>query len=189
MFYLSARDFTVPTSTKKTQNTLNRVFINNQIRAPQVKLIDEAGKQLGVMALADALLVARERKLDVIQVSEKVDPPICKLGDYGKFLYQQGKKERKASKRQGGELKEVRLSFNISPHDIETRVRQAEKFLGRGDRIRITLPLRGREKALEGYAREKVGKFIETLKPILQIKIERPLIREPRGLSMIVAKA
>jgi len=172
-----------------TQNTLNRVFTNTQIRAAQVKLIDEAGKQLGVMALADALLVAKERKLDVIQVSEKVDPPICKLGDYGKFLYQQGKKDRKVQKRQGGELKEVRLSFNISPHDIETRVRQAEKFLGRGDRIRITLPLHGREKALEGYARGKMTKFIEILQPILPVKIEKSLTREPRGLSMIVAKA
>lgn len=141
------------------------------------------------MALADALSVARERKLDVIQVSEKVDPPICKLGDYGKFLYQQGKKDRKVQKRKGGELKEVRLSFNISPHDIETRVRQAEKFLGRGDRIRITLSLHGREKALEGYARDKMAKFIEILQPILQVKIEKPLVREPRGLSMIVAKA
>ena len=172
-----------------TQNTLNRVFTNTQIRAAQVKLIDEAGKQLGVMALADALLVAKERKLDVIQVSEKVDPPICKLGDYGKFLYQQGKKDRKTQKRKGGELKEVRLSFNISPHDIETRVRQAEKFLLRGDRIRITLPLHGREKALEGYARGKMTKFIEILQPILQVKIEKPMVREPRGLSMIVAKA
>ena len=172
-----------------TQNTLNRVFTNTQIRAAQVKLIDEAGKQLGVMALADALLVAKERKLDVIQVSEKVDPPICKLGDYGKFLYQQGKKDRKVQKRQGGELKEVRLSFNISPHDIETRVRQAEKFLGRGDRIRITLPLHGREKALEGYARGKMTKFIEILQPILPVKIEKSLTRKPRGLSMIVAKA
>ena len=140
------------------------------------------------MALADPVLVARERKLHVIKVSEKVDPPICKLGDYGKFLYQQGKKERKTQKRQGGELKEVRLSFNISPHDIETRVRQAEKFLGRGDRIRITLPLHGREKALEGYAREKMAKFLEILQPLLSIKIEKPVVREPRGLSMIVAK-
>lgn len=141
------------------------------------------------MALQDALQTAREKNLDLIQVTEKLDPPVCKLGNYGKYLYQQEKKAREGRKQTGGELKEVRLTYNMSPHDLETRATQAEKFLLKGDRIRITLPLRGRQKALEGYAREKIATFVQTLGNTLSIKTERELKREPRGLSMIVTKA
>jgi len=165
-----------------------RTYINNQIRAREVRLIDETGKQFGVVPLAEALQVARERNLDLIQVTEKVDPPVCKIGDYGKYLYKEEKKEKSAHKHRGGELKGIRLTFNISQHDLETRAHQAEKFLQKGDIIRMELRLRGREKALDGFAREKVAKFVEALKSLTPIKIEKELKREPRCLSMIISK-
>ena len=151
-------------------------------------MIDETGKQLGVLVLSEALSLAQERGLDLIQVTEKVEPPVCKFGEYGKYLYQQEKKAREAKKPEGGELKEIRLTYNISDHDLGTRAKQAEKFLKRGDRLRITLPLRGRQKALEGFARDKMGKFIDILQQSYTLKTERELKREPRGLSMIVSK-
>ena len=163
-------------------------LINRQIRARELRLIDETGKQLGIVSFEEAARLAIERKLDLIQVTEKVNPPVCRLGDYGKYLYQEQKKEKTAQKHKTQELKGIRLTFNISQHDLETRVRQAEKFLKKGDRVRVVLPLRGREKALQGFAKEKMEKFLETLKEIIPIKIEREIKREPRGFTTIIAK-
>lgn len=152
-----------------------------------MRLIDEKGTQVGLVSLEAALSLAKERGLDLIQVTEKVEPPVCKLADYGKYLYQQGKKERQ-KKQQGGGLKEVRLTFNISLHDMETRANQAEKFLLKGDRVRVALRLRGREKALKNFAREKAEKFIDMLNNKLPVKVERSLQEEPRGLAILITK-
>jgi len=169
---------------------LNRKsFINHQIRAREVRVIDETGKQLGVMLLEKALRAARERNLDLIQITEKVEPPVCKIMDYGKYLYLQKKKEKQAAKKQkGGELKGIRLGFNISQHDLEVRAHQAEKFLKEGNRVRIEMRLRGREKALGNFAKEKINKFLETLAKLIPYRIERELKREPRGFTMIISK-
>ncbi|MFH1841202.1 MAG: translation initiation factor IF-3 [Candidatus Nealsonbacteria bacterium] len=164
-----------------------RTLANNQIRAKEVRVISEEGKQLGVMILEDALKLAYGRNLDLIQVTDKADPPVCKIMDYGKYVYQTQKKERKIRPK-GGELKGIRLTFNISQHDMETRAKHAEKFLKEGDKIRIELPLRGREKALTNFAREKVNKFLEVLEKLVPYKIEKELKREPRGLNMIISK-
>ncbi|MCK5044172.1 translation initiation factor IF-3 [Candidatus Parcubacteria bacterium] len=152
-------------------------------------MIDEEGEQKGVIALGEALQMAQERGLDLIQVTDKVDPPVCKITDHGKYLYSQKKKERKAnSKQKVSELKVVRLTFNISQHDMETRVRQAEKFLTKGDKVRIEMKLRGRERALKQFAEEKINKYLEVLRGLVPIKIEQGLKKQPRGLTMIVAK-
>lgn len=170
----------------KPKTLQKRIYINNQIRANEVRLIDETGKQMGVMPLQEALKLAQERGFDLIQATEKLDPPVCKLADYGKYLYQQEKKAKETKKQDS--LKEIRLTFTISGHDLETRAKQAEKFLQKGNRVRVTLRLRGRQNALEGFAREKIEKFMETLRAQTPIKIERELKKEPRGLSLIVAK-
>ena len=164
-------------------------LINYQIRAKEVRLIDEAGKQLGVTDLQKALQEARERNLDLIQVTEKADPPVCKIMDYGKFIYQQQKKEKSAVKKQrGGELKGVRIGFNMAQHDLEVRAHQAEKFLKAGNKVRIEMRLRGREKALGNVAKEKISKFLEVLGTLTVYKAERDLKREPRGFTMIISK-
>jgi len=153
-----------------------------------VRLIDEQGTQIGIVPFKEALQKAQAVGLDLIQVTEKVNPPVTKIADYGKYLYQQGKKEREARKHTGGDLKEIRLTFNISDHDLATRVSQAEKFLKRGDNIRINLRLRGRQKALLQHAREKIQKFIEELNALIPIRTERDMKLEPRGLTMVITK-
>jgi len=163
-------------------------LINNQIRASRVRVIDETEKQLGIIPLEEALRMARERNLDLIQVTERVEPPVCKIMDYGKYLYREEKKERGAKKQKGGEVKGIRLSFGISSHDLETRAHQAEKFLKEGNKVRIELILRGREKAHQDFAKEKIKKFLETLEKQIPIKIERDLKKEFKGFTMIITK-
>jgi len=150
-------------------------------------LIDKAGKQLGILPIEKALQIARESNLDLIQVTEKVMPPVCKIMDYGKFLYQIKKKEKQASK-SSAELKGIRLGFGISQHDLEVRAKLAEKFLKKGHKVRVELTLRGRQKALPSFAKEKMSQFLRTLEGILPIKIERQLKRGPRGLTTIISK-
>lgn len=165
-----------------------KIIANNNIRAREVRVISETGEQLGIMSLSDAINMARAKDLDLIQVTEKVDPPVCKIAEYGKYLYSQQKKERKMAKPRGGELKEVRLTFGISPHDMETRAIQAKKFLEEGDKVKINMNLRGREKAMGHFATEKVKLFLEKLNSQIPIKTERELKREPRGFAMIISK-
>jgi translation initiation factor IF-3 len=152
-------------------------------------VIDETGKQLGVLSLSEAISLAREKNLDLIQVTEKVEPPVCKIMDFGKYVYQEEKKERGMKKQKGGEIKGIRLSFGISVHDLEIRAKQTEKFLKEGDKIRIDMVLRGREKAHQDFAKEKISQFLEILEKQIPFKIERELKREPRGFSIIIAKA
>lgn len=167
---------------------MNKVLINNFIRAKEVRVISETGEQLGVMNIFVAIELAKSRGLDLIQVTEKVEPPVCRIANYGKYLYQQQKKEKKMAKPKGGELKEIRLTFNISPHDMETRAKQAQKFLNEGDKVKINMSLRGREKAMGSFATNKVKLFLEKLNLLIPIKTERELKREPRGFTMIVSK-
>ncbi len=140
------------------------------------------------MNIFDAIDLAKSHGLDLIQVTEKVEPPICKIANYGKYLYTQAKKEKKMKKPTGGELKEIRLTFNISPHDMETRAKQAKVFLEEGNKIKINMSLRGREKAMGSFATDKVKKYLEILNTLIPIKEERELKREPRGFTMIVSK-
>lgn len=167
---------------------IKKPLANNQIRAYEVRLIDEAGKQVGTVPLAEALQMAKERNLDLIQVTEKVTPPVCKIMDYGKYLYWLQKKERAVKAKRGGELKGIRLGFNISLHDLETRAHQAEKFLKDDQKVKIEMILRGREKGLSEFAKGKINQFLEILGKLVPIKIERELKREVRGFTMIISK-
>jgi len=168
---------------------LRKPLVNNQIRAREVRVIDETGKNLGIFLLEKAIDLAREKGLDLVQLTDKATPPVCKITDYGKYLYQQQKKERSTAKHhKGGELKGIRLTFGMSDHDLETRVNAAKKFLEKKDKIRIEMRLRGREKAHQDFAKEKILRFVELLKESIPIKIEKELKKEPRGLTMIISK-
>ena len=131
--------------------------------------------------------MAKEKSLDLVQITEKVNPPVCKITDYGKYLYHQKKKERHI-KSTVSELKGIRLKFGISTHDMETRVKSTLKFLIKGDKVRIELPLRGRQKALDSFAKEKMNQFLEMIERTTPIKIEKELKKEGRGLTMIISK-
>jgi len=168
---------------------LNKPQYNNQIKAEEIRLVSEEGQQLGIFNLPDALALAKEKGLDLIMVTDKAVPPICKIGDYGKYLYSLQKKERKniAGSRHG-ETKNIRLSFNISDNDMLTRVKAAEKFLNKGDKVNIELRLKGREKQLSNVGFEKIKKFIALLEEKVAIRIEKEIKKEPKGLSVTILK-
>ncbi len=169
------------------KKVINKVFVNNFIRSKEVRVIDETGKQLGVMNVFEAIDLAKSKGLDLIQVTEKVEPPVCRIANYGKYLYSLQKKEKKIRPK-GGELKEIRVGFNISSHDIEVKAKQAEKFLKVGDKVKVSMVLRGREKALGNFAQQKMKSILEDINSVIPIKIERDLKREPRGFTTIISK-
>jgi len=164
------------------------IIANNRIRAKEVRIIDKEGKQLGVFTLKQALEKAQAVGLDLIQVTEKVNPPICKIIDFGKYSYRQNKKEKQQKHQHTGELKNIRLTLGISEHDIEVRKKAAEKFIKQGYKIRIEMRLRGREKAMMEFAKEKMKKLFTKLNEVVPMKIEKELQREPRGMTMIISK-
>lgn len=165
-----------------------RIFINNQIRASQVRVIDENGLQMGVLGIAAALTEARNRGLDLIQVTDKVEPPVCKLGEYGKFLYIEEKKERAARKNQvKTEHKMVKINYNISPHDLETKAHQVEKFIKKNCKVTIQIYLRGRENAFQDLAKQKIIHFKEVISQFVPIKLEQDLQKRPKGFTMIIS--
>lgn len=139
------------------------------------------------MDIQEALQVAKERNLDLIQVTERVEPPVCKIADFGKYLYSLQKKE-KGTKKKASQVKGIRISFGISLHDLKTRVKQAEKFLKHGDKVKVELILRGRQKAHRDYAKGKIDQFVEMLQELIPIKIEQELKKVPRGSIMIISK-
>jgi len=120
--------------------------INERIRFPKVRVIDTEGAQLGIMAPSEALQIARERDLDLVLVSDKADPPVCRVVDYGKYKFEQEKKAREAKKKQHtSEVKEVKMRYKIEDHDYQVRLSQAERFLKAGDKVKATIMFRGRE--------------------------------------------
>jgi translation initiation factor IF-3 len=152
-----------------------------------VRLIDETGKQLGIVQTGQALQMAQDRGLDLIEVASKTDPPVCRIADFGKFQYQKEKQARqqKVHQKKSG-LKGIRIGLTTAKHDLELKVNQAENFLKKGYKVRIEIILRGREKAFGNNARQK----IEDFKSLLEegVIVEQPITRQPRGFSMIIGK-
>lgn len=149
-------------------------------------MIDETGKQLGVFPVEEALKMAMERDLDLVEITEKVIPPICKIIDYGKYLYQLGKKERgQKTKQKRVEVKGIRIRPATAKHDLELRAEQAKGFLEEGNKVKIEMVLRGREKAHQDLAKEKIKKLISLI-PIDTV-IEQEA-KYPRGLMVIISK-
>lgn len=142
---------------------------------------------LGLLSLQEALRLAQEKNLDLIQVTEKAEPPVCRIMDLGKYLYREEKKAKPVRGGQG-EIKGIRLRFGIAPHDLEIRVKQTEKFFQKGHLVKVDLILRGREKALSGFATEKINQFLKILETRVPVKIEKGLQRHPRGFTMIISK-
>ncbi len=152
-----------------------------------MRVIDEKGQQIGVFPIDKAIEMAKDKELDLVQITDKATPPVCKITDYGKHLYREKKKEKPVKSTQG-ELKGIRLKFGISPHDMETRANSAIKFLNKGNRVKVELPLRGRQKALGDFAKEKIAHFLGTIEKTTPIKTEKELKREGRGFTIIISK-
>lgn len=159
--------------------------INNRITAPKVRLIDDQGKYLGLFNIEDALKVAQEKGLDLIEISPKEQPPVAKIMDFGKFLYEQRKKDKDSKKKKKTEMKVLRLSPRVGKHDLEVRKNQSLKFLKEGHKVKIEMMLRGREMAHTDLARKLIDEFIKSLGE--NIKIEQPLARQGNKFNLIIS--
>jgi len=162
-------------------------MINEQIRDREVRVISENGEQLGIMSAKDAMKLAREAELDLVKISPNAKPPVCKIIDYGKFRYEQARKEKEAKKKQRIiEVKEVRLSPNIDTNDLNTKSNSARKFLEKGDKVKITLRFRGREMAHMAASKHILDDFADSLSDIAVI--EKPAKLEGKSMSIVLAK-
>ena len=160
-------------------------MINEEIRAKELRVIDTDGSQLGIMSRQEALDISEERKLDLVCVSPKANPPVCKILDYGKYKYELARKEKEARKKQKTvEVKEVRLSPNIDTNDLNTKVGAARKFLEKGDKVKVTLRFRGREMAHMFKSKYILDDFAESLKDIAVI--DKPSKVEGRSMVMFL---
>ena len=163
-----------------------RYRINQYIKISPVQVIDDAGKNLGVMDTYKAFELARERGLDLIEIAPTVRPPVCKIMDFGKFKYLREKGEREHSKKQKEvELKSLRIGFTTGKHDLELKVRQAEKFMAEGNKVKIDMILHGREKALRDFAQKKFNSFLEMI-PEKEFDTEPK--RTPQGFIAVIRK-
>ena len=162
--------------------------MNDRIRAREIRLIDENGEMIGVMPPSHALEIARERDLDLVEISPNAIPPVCKLMDYGRFKYEQAKKENEARKNQKTiTLKEIRLSPRTDEHDVDVKTRKIQEFLADGDRVRVSVKFRGAELRHPDIGRKLLDGIAEVLKGTAVI--ERSPIMEGKMMSMIVSRA
>ncbi len=166
---------------------LKRLRVNNQIRTPEVQVIGEKGEQLGVMQILDALKLAREQELDLVEVGPQAQPPITKIMDYGKYMYQKERQEKKSGpKQKEQETKTVRVGFKTGIHDLTFKAKKADEFLNEGHIVKVELTLRGREKGLADMGKQKLRDFLT--------KIAEPFItqgdpkRSPYGWVMMIQK-
>ncbi|MDD6716442.1 MAG: translation initiation factor IF-3 [Firmicutes bacterium] len=161
--------------------------MNNQIRDKEVRVVAEDGTQLGVMDTAEALRRAEEAGLDLVLIAAAANPPVCRIIDYGKFRYEQLRREKEAKKKQHVvEIKEIRLSPNIDSNDMTTKVNNARKFLTRGDRVKITLRFRGREMAHMGASVHILTDFANALADVAVVD-KAPKV-EGRSMSMFLVQ-
>jgi translation initiation factor IF-3 len=160
--------------------------VNEEIRVPQVRLIDQDGEMLGVMSARDALLRAYEVGLDLLEISPNAVPPVVKILDYGKFKYEQQKKANEARKRQKVvELKEIKVRPNIDDHDYGVKMRQMKEFIGEGDKVKVTLRFRGREMAHQDLGLKVLDRIRSELAELT--KVESMPRLENRQMIMVLA--
>ncbi len=159
--------------------------INEEIRAKQVRLIDELGNQIGITSLNDAMDMAEEKRLDLVLMSPKAKPPVTRIMDYGKFKYDQEKKEKENKKKQkNAQLKETQFSLKIEENDLQTKANQSIKFLNNGDKVKVSIKFRGRELGRKELGYELMDKFIEKLGD--NYKISQKAKMEGRNLVMFL---
>ena len=160
--------------------------INEEIRDSEIRLIGSAGEQLGIMSAAEAQHIADEQGLDLVKISPKAIPPVCKLMDYGKFRFEQGKREKEAKKNQHVvEIKEVRMSPGIDVGDFNTKLKNAQKFVADGNRVKVSVRFRGREMAHTEIGHELLVRFAEAIAETATLDKEPKM--EGRSMSMFLS--
>lgn len=162
---------------------ISKLFINEQIRDKEIRLIGESGEQLGIMSSREALKLAEEAGLDLVKIAPTAKPPVCKIVDYGKYRYELARKEKDAKRKQKViEVKEIRMSPNIDTNDLNTKVGAARKFLEKGNRVKVTLRFRGREMAHMSTSKHILDDFAQMLSDIAVVE-KMPKVE---GRSMIM---
>jgi len=160
--------------------------INREIRAPRIRVIDKDGNQLGVLTLIDALTRSEAVGLDLVEISPSADPPVCKIIDYGKYRYQQTKKEKESKKSQHQvKVKEIKVKPNTDEHDVQTKLRHAREFIAKGNKVRITCTFRGREMMHTEFGEKVVKRMCQDLADIATT--ESPAKMLGRNLSVVLA--
>lgn len=159
--------------------------INQEIREKELRVVGSDGEQLGIISSAEALKIAEGKDLDLVMISPNAKPPVCKIMDFGKFIYEQSKKEKEAKKNQKVvSIKEVRVSLTIEEHDIDIKAKNARKFLLDGDKVKITVRFRGREMELGHIGQRILDNFAAKLEDVCLIE-KRPK-REGRNMTMVL---
>lgn len=160
--------------------------INTEIRVKEVRVIDETGIQLGIMPTREALRLAEEKELDLVEVAPTAKPPVCRIMDYGRYKYEQSRREREARKKQKViSLKEIRMTPKIEEHDFSVKVRSAEKFLQAGDKVKVAVRFRGREVVHSDLAKAKLDELAALVKEYGTVEREPKI--EGRTMIMILA--
>jgi translation initiation factor IF-3 len=160
--------------------------INSAIRDPEVRVIGANGDQLGIMSAKEANEIADKEGLDLVKISPSANPPVCRIMDYGKYLFDKTKREKEQRKNQKiVELKEVQLSMTIEQHDIDIKAKNAAKFLSNGDKVKVSIRMSGRQQAYFERGIETENKFAESLEELATI--EKPAKVEGRNIIMILA--
>lgn len=167
------------------KNISKDYFINEQIREKELRLVGSDGEPLGVVSSAEARRLAEEKDLDLVMISPNAKPPVCKIMDYGKYIYEQSKKEKEAKKKQKVvSIKEVRVSLTIEEHDIDIKAKNARKFLLDGDKVKITVRFRGREMELAHIGQKILDNFASKLDDVCLVE-KRPK-KEGRNMTMVL---
>ena len=162
-------------------------MINEQIRDKEIRVIGEEGEQLGIMSSKDALKMAKEAGLDLIKIAPTAKPPVCRIVDYGKYRYEQTRKEKEAKKKQKvTEVKEIRFSPNIDENDLNTKANQARKFLSKGDKVKVSLRFRGREMAHMSATKQILDDFLAKVEDVAVV--EKPAKLEGRSMVMVLSE-
>ena len=166
---------------------ISELMINEQIRDKEVRVIGSDGQQLGIMSAREAQKLATEAELDLVKIAPKAQPPVCKIIDYGKYRYEQARKEKEARMKQKTvEIKEVRLSPNIDTNDLNTKVNNARKFLSKGNKVKVTLRFRGREMAHVQQSKHILDDFAKLVEDLAVV--EKPAKLEGRNMSMVLTE-
>ncbi len=173
----------LPISAKENTKELE---VNEQIRDKEVRVVDADGTQLGIMPIKDARTRAEKQNLDLVKIAPQANPPVCKIIDYGKYRFEQSKREKEQRKNQKVvEIKEVRLSLNIDTHDFEFKRNNALRFLSEGDKVKVSIRFRGRELGHPELGKEMMDRFAESLKDCSSV--ERPAKLDGRSMLMFLA--
>ena len=166
---------------------ISELMMNEQIRDREIRLIGEDGEQLGIMSARDAMKLAREANLDLVKIAPTAKPPVCKIIDYGKYRYEQARREKEARKKQKTiEVKEVRLSPNIDTNDLNTKVNQARKFVSSGNKVKVAVRFRGRELAHTAVGKTILEDFAQKLSDIAVIY--KPAKLEGKSMVMFLVE-